>query len=678
MTGVLQLLFIDKPYHIDDYLFVRVARATERFPLAPYGGPDNFTGVSRDLAIHNNPPLVPAVLAATMAVVGESPRGLHLSLLPFTVVAAAAFAWLCGRFCARPLAPSLLWAGGVPLVLSGSHLMSDVPALGLALGGTALTLAAADGPRHRWLWPFGGLLLGAAAVAKYSMLFFLLYVPVVAAFRGLTRGRVAGVALIAALPSFVWAIQSALLYGEPHVLLSGRQGAESPLGLEWMAGWWIEQKALAVLAELGQFGAPMLLTVLLASRWKPRWQLLVPAISGIWLCTKLPGYGTGQLVQFGAWAALGVAAILAPLRGMDRDDRVLMLWFYPFLALTVLVLPFASVRFVLPTLPPLILMLWRQAERLGIGRLSAACCVVLTVAWSFLASVADERYSRLYAGLADAVAKVARTRGETLWFAAEGGLRPELERHGALYLRSRVDSLPIGSLVAMGVNCHHYALSPKLSTQLYEDQVFDATVGLPLRLESSEARAGFYAHPNGYLPVAISDAVAESVYLFRVGPPNPFARQFLEARDRIVVQGEIVENVHQFKRGFWPSFRAHPPSIVRFHLDAADTADAATAIRFGFGLREEVSGPSYGDGVTFRVRGRRTDRPEPGRILYEKYIDPKNVESDRQIHQARAELGNLAGGPVELDFENDCGPRQDCRYDWALWTMPELVKGGVR
>src|SRR5262249_46273941 len=92
LCAALELPFLHKPYHIDDYLFVRVARAVLHYPLAPYSGPDLFTGAVRELYVHNNPPLVPALLAAILGRFGESLVALHLGLLPFTLLAVFAFA----------------------------------------------------------------------------------------------------------------------------------------------------------------------------------------------------------------------------------------------------------------------------------------------------------------------------------------------------------------------------------------------------------------------------------------------------------------------------------------------------------------------------------------------------------------------------------------------------------
>jgi hypothetical protein len=666
LLALLQLPFLDKPYHIDDYLFVRAARQALAFPLAPYVGPDLFTGALRSSFVHNNPPLVPAVLAATMARFGEDLAALRLALLPFSLLAVAAFARIAAEHCARPLVPTLLWAGGMPLVLSGSHLMSDVPGLGLGLGAVALALARGERSWRRLLWLPAGLLLGLSILAKYSMAFFLAYVPALAWSRGLSRGRVAALTLLGAMPSLLWGAHNLLVHGQLHVLASGRQGADSPLGLEWMAWWWVRQKAMYTAAAVGQTVAPALVALLVAAWRKPRWLPLLPAAVAVGLSTQLPGYSAGQLLQFGVWSGLGAAALLFALRPWRVES--LGLWLFPLLVLTVLIFPFAAVRFLLPCVPPLLLLLWRAAEEEGVSRRGVAACVLVQVAFTAAVAWADSQYAKLYGPLAEEAARLAREQRAELWFASEGALRPELEKRGGRYLTSRVDRLPVGTLVAIGLNCHHYALSPRLSTVLYEAAVLDAGLPMPVRLESSEERAGFYAHPNGYLPVAFSGGPAESLYLFRVGEPNPFARYFLEHRDRVVVQGEVVENVHQFKRGFWPSFRAHPPSVVRFEIEAPPGA----LLRFGFGLREEISGPSFGDGVTFRVVGRSLEGPGPASVLFERYVDPKQRPEHRVLHLGEARLGELRGR-VQLDFENDCGPIQDCRYDWALWTMPELT-----
>ncbi len=697
MAVAIQLLFLDKPLHIDDALFVRIARNILQFPLAPFTGPDLFTGEVRQLFIHNNPPLAPAWLAGLLWLGGSRLWFLHLGQIPFVLLSVFSFAYLAAGVCRRPLWPTLLWATNTGFLLTGQHLMADLPALALVQGGTAALVAMKRDENPFWL-VVAGLLTGLAIVTKYSMVFFVIYLPFLGFVLGIPASRLVLMTLLAATPMTVWCAHNWVVHGELHILADGRMGRSSPLGLNWMAVNWIGQKAMATLSEIGQIGIFPGLTLFVSLRWKQRRILYFPAVVAGLMAAQLPGYTPWQVAQYFCWAFLGLTVILlccmTTLEWLGKNRTTggigsleLLAWGLLFCAASVVALPFASVRMLLPAVPPMLLLVWLQAERVGLSDGQAGAIVVGGLIFSLAISAADAQYVGLYRGLARGAAEISRGEGAELWFAAEGGLRPELERVGGRYLRKRVDKLPVGSLLAFPVNGHRFRISPKLAVLLHKDHVLDANYSLPFRLESMKARAGFYAHPSGYLPVAFSMATAERLYLMRVGRANPFARAFLEERDKVVVAGAVEENLHQVGAGVWSSFRAHPPSLLRFQL----VAEPGAGLEVGFGMMAEISGPRYGDGVTFRVWGytdkstdptfgkerdreKLDDNPEvKGRtLLLESYIDPKSRAEDRRIQTHQIPLRKLVGRIV-LELENDCGPLDDCRWDWALWTMPSLI-----
>src|SRR5439155_5609757 len=76
------LPFINKPFHIDDPLYLWTARQIVRDPLNPYGLDVNWYGWSGPIWTHiNNPPLVPYYLAAISRLFGWSERAMHAAML---------------------------------------------------------------------------------------------------------------------------------------------------------------------------------------------------------------------------------------------------------------------------------------------------------------------------------------------------------------------------------------------------------------------------------------------------------------------------------------------------------------------------------------------------------------------------------------------------------------------
>ena len=78
-----------------------------------------------------------------------------------------------------------------------------------------------------------------------------------------------------------------------------------------------------------------------------------------------------------------------------------------------------------------------------------------------------------------------------------------------------------------------------------------------------------------------------------------------------------------------------------------------------------------GDGVTFAVY---VTSNESTQQVFSTYIDPKQDEAARRWHPHTVDLSAYAGQTVTFIFETGTGPAGDCRYDWAGWGKPRLLK----
>ena len=114
----------------------------------------------------------------------------------------------------------------------------------------------------------------------------------------------------------------------------------------------------------------------------------------------------------------------------------------------------------------------------------------------------------------------------------------------------------------------------------------------------------------------------------------------------------------------------HPPSKVTFSLKIPEKAH----LRFSIALSPEVWQPGKGDGVEFQVHLQQESNARYK--LLDKYIDPKNIETDRKRHTYDIDLASWANQTVTLIFTTEPGPNQDARYDWAGWVDLRVVQPG--
>ena len=105
---ILLLPFLDKAFHIDDPLFVWIAKHIQSHPADPYGFRVNWgiesTGVWSET---QNPPLGSYYMALAALLVGWSEKALHLVFLIPTIAAVLGTYALAQRMCRHPVLASL-------------------------------------------------------------------------------------------------------------------------------------------------------------------------------------------------------------------------------------------------------------------------------------------------------------------------------------------------------------------------------------------------------------------------------------------------------------------------------------------------------------------------------------------------------------------------------------------
>ena len=112
-----------------------------------------------------------------------------------------------------------------------------------------------------------------------------------------------------------------------------------------------------------------------------------------------------------------------------------------------------------------------------------------------------------------------------------------------------------------------------------------------------------------------------------------------------------------------PVLVAHAPSRIEYAVPAGATAISG---RFGV-LPAAYEGDARTNGAEFRVVA--ADGPVE-RVLFTRYLDPRNNPADRGLQTFSAPLTSIADGRVFLVI--DAGPGGDNGWDWTAWSGVEI------
>jgi len=509
------------PFHVDDPVFIHIARQIDHDPLLPMNHPVIFEGrVYLNHMSYSHPPLACYYLWLLEKLLpGHFELSAHLGFTVFFLLAAGALFFLF-RFAGLPPLFGALLAAFAPALFVSSHtVMMDVPAFALGLSGAASALYGLRDGRRGLVW-LGSALVGCAGLVSYVAAAHLL-VPGVYAIASRRFWR--------HLPAL--AVPAGLLVGGWLGVVFAATGQVPFVELGQMLGRYRAQERGAMdvrpvynlVALGGGFYFPL---ALLAWGWRSlRGKMCLLAGFGLsaWLAVRFSEYGYGQQWILGILATAGLVLLaeglcLAWQSGRGRGPLppplgwTLGAWIVVFFVLGVTMFPHGAVRYQLWLTAPLgvaLLGALAAAPAPAAGRARAArrwwlgILVAGQVALATTLSVADldlARGLRRAAGEVFRLEAVRRVPG-TVWVASDWGVRHYvLEEGGRTILRYDRRPQPGDYFVRPERLAPTYPSGYDQSP--WGEWVGDVAVraGLPLRVLSHEARAGFYSSWWGLLP----------------------------------------------------------------------------------------------------------------------------------------------------------------------------------
>ena len=167
VTACLLLPFANKPFHIDDTVFLRIAERILEHPLEPYEFSYSWSVKHQSMwkqTLH--PPLHSYLLALVGSTAGFDELAVHLWGLGFAVGSVLLMDRLAVRFCNSPLTATLVSRAAPAFFVSATTAMAEVPMYFFWLLAVYLTLRAGEVGRPSRLW-LAGLAAAAATMTKY-------------------------------------------------------------------------------------------------------------------------------------------------------------------------------------------------------------------------------------------------------------------------------------------------------------------------------------------------------------------------------------------------------------------------------------------------------------------------------------------------------------------------------
>lgn len=533
--------FLNKPIHIDDTLFLRVAEQIQKKPLDAYGFQMNWYGNDRPMTENfNNPPMACYYLALSAALGGWSEVALHLAFLLPAILAG------CGIFClaryhvANPLAAAAIAVLTPVFVVSGTTLMCDTLLLALwTWSVVCFEKGLREGPRWFCL---SGILAGFAICTKFIGLGL---VPLLVAYGLFQQPRklawLWAILLATALPVAYEAIAQAA-YGKGILLTaigvsskvhSGTLWDRVVLGLSFLGGCFLPLLLYGPrLWSLRQLviGLLLALPVLIAFPYSGKFALLWGSSGELnWLLVA-------QSVLFIISGCHILALALSEMAAERNASAALLgLWVLGIFVFATALNWTINGRSLLPMLPAVGILTVRQMERRtrqtqpsSVTRTGEPLprSLSLRPAWGWTWSLgtaaglslwlACEDYSLADTGRKAAEVSCARYQrpNRDLWFEGHWGFQYYMEQRGAKALdRNSLTFKPGDVVIVPSEAVNTFDISTDLvcliDTLEYRPNRFCSSMSL-------SAGAGFYSATAGPFPFSCGTTEPERYYVFEV------------------------------------------------------------------------------------------------------------------------------------------------------------------
>ncbi|MEO8371635.1 MAG: hypothetical protein ABI806_20780 [Candidatus Solibacter sp.] len=507
VTSILLLPFLNKPFTIDDPLFMREARHALVDPAHPADFEQVWnTGDRQKLSQYLLGGTLPAYVMAPVAALGGREWMAHLYqllLLCGFLIASVSVALRLGCDPRQANTVCLLIAANPVTLAMAATCMPDVMAMTFGMAGMDRVLAFRE--RGRWLaGVLGGLLLAAAVLCRVSTAPLLLVAGLM--LMPATRKRMA---------ECLWPVALAALAAAVFVSLGRGANANATGAFQALTSMQNVPRNLVAFLCFQALAGPILVYALL-SRGR---QFLATVAAVVALGIGLSWItASAALLLYAVPAALGVC-FLAATTGMVRDLRnplPLIVW----LGAGLIALPYVhmAAKYLLPGVPAAALLIVLHGARLRQQRFPLTVAILVALGWISGALIVKGD-ATLATSQRDAVNRLIAPRikrGAKVWAGGQWAFLAYAEDAGAKALANTPPLPEPGDYVVIS-RLDYYGKFDRLpfNRELLYSQP-DERCGVFVL--NRRLRAGFYSIRFGYLPFAIGCAEVNAYDMYRVLP----------------------------------------------------------------------------------------------------------------------------------------------------------------
>lgn len=537
LFAVFFLPFLGKAFHIDDSFFIDSAGLIGWNPIeaSPADYPYKGVVIRRYLPYEaSHPFLLPYMMKVVRAAFGESEIAMHAAFLIFPLMALTALAKLTSLLFPAVgrkalLAPLFLMA--VPAFLVNAHnVMADVPTLALFLTSLFWYISAIE--KERALHAFvGSIFLSAAVFSSYQMLAL---IPLVLIYAWRRRRLILVTFLSLSVPLLCmvsWVLMIYSRYGIFPLLKSSLSVTGLDNASEIARGYGSGMFSDRAVSILGLLGTSLFFVFVVYVVCSAVWRRLAVLFAAGVLSTAVMfslyvRYTFFETVLLSVLVTTALLLLSEAVRltfrpGETSPQRFFLLaWALSVLGYNQFVLPFGSARYLLPAIPPLIMLFigaidWERAKKIT---LPVAAAFLLSALFGLANAYADYFHAGTYREIAREVQQFRSEKNGSpdVWYIGEWGMRHYLDSVGARYLLNdsreplKGDYLVIPEMPRFWEP--HMLLTQRL--KLYATREFRSAS--PLKIFHRQSRAGFYAQHWGLLSFGFSQEPQESFEIWEV------------------------------------------------------------------------------------------------------------------------------------------------------------------
>jgi hypothetical protein len=173
-------------------------------------------------------------------------------------------------------------------------------------------------------------------------------------------------------------------------------------------------------------------------------------------------------------------------------------------------------RYLLPLLPPMVLLAFLKSAKPVVDRGSAALCAVIGLVLGICLSLADFQAASVHYAIARDFGFLFKQQASLTRFGGEWGFRHYMLEQGFRQFLTDSDNLAGGTFIISPREAVPYSIAQDVQSMLVPVRHDQYQGRIPIRLMNRSAHAGFYSSSWGLLPYTFSRAPVEEITVQQV------------------------------------------------------------------------------------------------------------------------------------------------------------------